>query len=84
MPTSPACLPCVAEVIVQASIRRLAALQGGLEARMLGSSMAPGRTPPPVPVTGLPPLQSKRLLDQLRERIRFLHYSLRTEDAYLY
>lgn len=51
---------------------------------MLGSSMAPGRTPPPVPVTGLPPLQSKRLLDQLRERIRFLHYSLRTEDAYLY
>lgn len=30
-----------------------------------------------------PPLQSKRLLDQLRERIRYLHYSLKTEEAYL-
>ena len=32
----------------------------------------------------LPPLQSARLLDQLRERIRFLHYSARTEDAYVH
>ncbi|MEJ6003251.1 integron integrase [Paucibacter soli] len=32
----------------------------------------------------LPPLQSARLLDQLRERIRFLHYSRNTEDAYLH
>ena len=32
----------------------------------------------------LPPLKSVRLLDQLRERIRFLHYSLRTEQAYVY
>lgn len=31
-----------------------------------------------------PPLQSVRLLDQVRERIRYLHYSLRTEQAYLY
>ena len=31
-----------------------------------------------------PPLQSKRLLDQLRERIRYLHYSLKTEEAYLF
>lgn len=31
----------------------------------------------------LPPLASTRLLDQVRERIRYLHYSLRTEDAYL-
>lgn len=31
-----------------------------------------------------PPLQSVRLLDQLRERIRYLHYCLRTEQAYLY
>lgn len=31
-----------------------------------------------------PPLQSTRLLGQLRERIRYLHYSLRTEDAYVY
>lgn len=32
----------------------------------------------------LPPLQSGRLLDQLRERIRYLHYSIRTEQAYVY
>lgn len=30
------------------------------------------------------PSQAPRLLDQLRERIRFLHYSLRTEEAYVY
>jgi integrase len=34
--------------------------------------------------TSLPPLQSTRLLDQLRERLRFMHYSLRTEQAYVY
>ena len=33
---------------------------------------------------GAPPLQSARLLDQVRERIRYLHYSLKTEKAYLY
>ena len=33
---------------------------------------------------GMPPLQSVRLLDQVRERIRYLHYSLKTEKAYLY
>ena len=33
---------------------------------------------------GTPPLQSTRLLDQVRERIRYLHYSLKTEKAYLY
>jgi integron integrase len=32
----------------------------------------------------LPPLKSTRLLDQLRERICALHYSLRTEEAYVY
>ncbi len=31
-----------------------------------------------------PPLQSTRLLDQVRERVRYLHYSLKTEKAYLY
>jgi integron integrase len=31
-----------------------------------------------------PPLQSVRLLDQVRERIRYLRYSLRTEEAYVY
>jgi Phage integrase, N-terminal SAM-like domain len=25
-----------------------------------------------------------KVLDQLRERIRYLHYSIRTEDAYVY
>ena len=33
---------------------------------------------------GTPSFTSTRLLDQLRERIRYLHYSLRTEKAYLY
>ena len=32
----------------------------------------------------LPPLQSVKVLDQLRERIRYLHYSIRTGDAYVY
>ena len=32
----------------------------------------------------LPPLRSVKVLDQLRERIRYLHYSLRTEQAYVY
>jgi integron integrase len=35
-------------------------------------------------VTPLPALQSARLLDQVRERARYLHYSIRTEDAYVY
>ncbi|MBK6323702.1 phage integrase N-terminal SAM-like domain-containing protein [Candidatus Aalborgicola defluviihabitans] len=33
---------------------------------------------------GAPPLQSPRLLDQVRERVRYMHYSLKTEKAYLY
>ena len=32
----------------------------------------------------MPPLQAPRIVDQLRERIRYLHYSLRTEEAYVY
>ena len=32
----------------------------------------------------LPPLQAVRILDQVRERIRYLHYSLRTEEAYVH
>jgi integron integrase len=31
----------------------------------------------------LPPLRSTRLLDQVRERVRYLHYSLSTEHSYL-
>jgi hypothetical protein len=30
------------------------------------------------------PLQSTRLMDQVRERIRYLHYSLSTEKLYVY
>lgn len=33
---------------------------------------------------GNPPLQSIRLLDQVSERIRYLHYSLSTEKLYVY
>lgn len=33
---------------------------------------------------GTPVLRSARLLGQLRERIRYLHYSLNTEKAYLH
>ena len=32
----------------------------------------------------LPPLEAVKVLDQLRERIRYLHYSLRTEEAYVH
>lgn len=31
-----------------------------------------------------PVFQATRLLDQVRERIRYIHYSLQTEKAYLY
>jgi Phage integrase, N-terminal SAM-like domain len=36
------------------------------------------------PKVGAPVLHSTRVLDQLRERIRYLHYSLQTEKAYVY
>jgi hypothetical protein len=36
-------------------------------------------------ITGAPPpLRSTRLLDQLRERLRYAHYSLSTERSYVY
>ena len=31
-----------------------------------------------------PPLRAIRLLDQMRERLRYMHYSLRTEQTYLF
>lgn len=34
--------------------------------------------------TESPGIPQPRLLDQVRERLRYLHYSLRTEKAYLY
>lgn len=33
---------------------------------------------------GTPSLRPSRLLDQLRERIRYMHYRLSTEKVYLY
>ena len=33
---------------------------------------------------GAPVLQSTRVLDQLRERIRYMHYSVSTEQVYVY
>jgi hypothetical protein len=44
------------------------------EDTVLNSAMKPAS--PPV-------LRATRLLDQVRERIRFKHYSLRTEQAYV-
>jgi Phage integrase, N-terminal SAM-like domain len=32
----------------------------------------------------LPPLKSVKVLDQLPERIRYLHYSIRTEEGYVH
>lgn len=32
----------------------------------------------------LPPLQAVRLIDQVREHIRYLHYSIRTEQVYVH
>jgi len=32
----------------------------------------------------LPPLRSVEFLDQLRERTRYLHYSIRAEQAYVH
>ncbi len=54
---------------------------------MLPSSPArsvPRGTLRPRPVVALPPLQSVRLLDQIRERCRLVHYSLKTERAYVH
>nr|QZL14108.1 integron integrase [uncultured bacterium] len=38
----------------------------------------------PVTPSTLPALHAPRLLDQVRERVRYLHYSRRTEQAYVY
>ncbi len=33
---------------------------------------------------GNPPLRSVREMDQLRERVRYMHYSFSTEQVYVY
>jgi integrase len=38
----------------------------------------------PVVTTMMPPLKAPRLMDQVRERIRYLHYTRGTEDAYVH
>ncbi len=38
----------------------------------------------PHPNLDLPPLRATRVLDQLRERQQLMHYSLRTEETYVY
>ena len=43
-----------------------------------------GNLRPTAPLGALPPLRSVRVLDQLRERLRLMHYSLRTEEVYAY
>ena len=35
-------------------------------------------------LASLPPIKATRLMDQVRERVRYLHYSIRTEQAYLH
>ena len=42
------------------------------------------RHAPPARSGPLPALRSVKVLDQLRERIRYLHYSRRTEEAYVH
>ena len=47
--------------------------------------MHPRHPPSPSsPLSPLPPIESSRLIDQVRERVRYLHYSIRTEHAYVH
>lgn len=48
------------------------------------SGLALGLTSASTSASGWPALRATRLLDQVRERVRYLHYSLRTEQAYVY
>lgn len=42
------------------------------------------RAQPSAPDAAPPPLRAVKLLDQVRERVRMLHYSRRTEEAYVH
>ena len=48
------------------------------------ASMEAPRSPPDHPAPLEPPGSSLRLLDQLRQHIRYRHYSIRTEEAYVH
>ena len=48
-----------------------------------GQRRPPADSPKPASVTP-PSAGQHRLLDSLRERLRYMHYSLRTEEAYVY
>jgi hypothetical protein len=41
------------------------------------------KLPKPCKPADRPSLASSRLLDQVRERIRYKHYSIRTESSYV-
>lgn len=53
-----------------------------MTALVMVGSRALLRPAPPAPA--MPALRSTKLLDQLRERIRLLHYSPRTEEVYVH
>lgn len=50
----------------------------------MNSHIHPSKPRRPNVVESAPPLQAVRLLDQVRERIRYKHYSYRTEQQYVY
>ena len=55
-----------------------------LNAGQAACTVTTKRQAPPLPSPTIPPRQAPRLLDQLREQIRYLHYSMSTEDAYVH
>ncbi|WP_435868029.1 phage integrase N-terminal SAM-like domain-containing protein [Comamonas thiooxydans] len=59
-------------------------LPGARMMPLLLGPLPPRKTLRSTPAARLQPLQASRLLDQVRERIRNLHDSPRTEDAYIY
>ena len=55
-----------------------------LNAGQAACTVTTKRQAPHLPGPTIPPRQAPRLLDQLREQIRYLHYSMSTEDAYVH
>lgn len=72
--------------------RATVAVASAVAAQRRRAVLEPAATVPapvcaPAPASGspaLPALKAPKLLDQLRERIRLLHYSRKTEDAYVH